>query len=252
MPIKVGKLWKDVTFQSLSRLSKLLYLYLSTDPNINSVGVLTPNLSVVEIELGCTVEELRDSTKELVRSKHIFVKKFGGVIYFMVPEYFNTIPKATSSVLRVKKDLNKLPQGLVDYLLSKGISVEAKVNVFVKPSCEDISSYAFSRGYVVDGNKVIEFYEGNADSLGKSGVWIDGRGKEVRDWRAKLRRVWFKDENKLKKQEDAPKGFEFFHLSFDGVVVYPDGWRRGEPYSKDFAIDMKLKEEFKRLMNEKR
>ena len=58
MPVKVSKLWSDTKFQKLSDQAKLLYLYLSTSKEISVVGTLKPNLDVVKIELGFSIDEL--------------------------------------------------------------------------------------------------------------------------------------------------------------------------------------------------
>ena len=41
-----------------------------------------------------------------------------------------------------------------------------------------------------------------AAKFGKKGVWVDGRGKQVNDWKGKLRKVWFKDERKINAQKN--------------------------------------------------
>jgi hypothetical protein len=244
MPVNIGKLWGDQKFQRMDMLDKLLYIYLSTNPNLNVVGVLSPSIDVMIAELGCSKDHLRFATKGLRSLGYIHVKKFRGIVYFIIPEHFNKVPKAESSITRVQRDLDKLPVGLVKYLENIGITAGAKINPFKKPNSEEVSKYALSKGHLINGEEFIEFYEGKAELFGKKNIWVDGRGKEVRDWKAKLRRVWFKDENKLTEVKGAPKGYEYFYIMFEGKATLPDGWRNGKPYSKNIAVDFELKRQF--------
>ena len=243
MSVKVSKLWSDVKFQRLSDQAKLLYLYLSTNKDISVVGTITPNLDVVKIELNFTIEQLRDSTKTLRQFGYIDVLE-DGVLFFIIPEHFNTIPKSESSVLKIQKCLKGLPTKLVDHLHSLGIRVTSKVNVFKKPTAEEVSDYAMSKGYKIKGLDFIKYYEDQAERFGKKDCWVDSRGTEVRDYKAKLRKVWFRDENKLKVVKGAPEGFESFHVMVDGNPVFPDSWKGGKPHSKNLAMDIKLKEHY--------
>ena len=76
MAVKISKLFKDSRFKDLPNITKLLYIYLSTNPDLNTVGVFSPNLEVVCIEVGCDMEELKESSKRLTKLKYIYVKKF--------------------------------------------------------------------------------------------------------------------------------------------------------------------------------
>jgi hypothetical protein len=243
MAVKVSKLWSDTKFQSLSDQAKLLYLYLCTSKDISVVGTLKPNLDVVKIELGMTTEELRTSTKALRNLNYIGVIKVE-VLYFIVPDHFNTVPKSESSVLKVQKQLKALPDKLVEHLASLGIKTESKVREFTKPTAEEVAEYALSNGYKISGSEFIKYYDDQSERYGKKGVWVDGRGTQVRDWRAKLRKVWFREENKLKQVKGAPEGYESFHIMVNGKPVFPDSWKNDIPHSKNLAMDIKLKEEF--------
>lgn len=244
MAVKVGKLWSDTKFQSLTDRAKLLYIYLATNPDLNTVGVFSPNLEVVRIELGCTIEELRDSTKTLISLGYIKAKKYEGILYFIVPKHFNTIPKSEASVLKVQKQLSQLPKGLVNYLDTLGIKTTSKVRSFSKPESQEVTDYALSLGYNINGEEFVKYYEDQSERYGKKGVWVDGRGTQVRDWKAKLRRVWCKEEHKLKEIKGAPEGFGSFHIVFEGKTAFPDSWKNGKPHSKNLALDMKLKQEY--------
>jgi hypothetical protein len=247
MSVKIDKLWSDSWFQEQSSITKLLYIYLATNPNLNMVGVFSPNPNVVCIEIGCTIEQLRESTKVLKDRGLIHVKSYNDTIYFIIPAHFSSIPKSESTVARVNKVFNELPEGLTKYLESIGISVNSKVRELKKPTPDEVYQYALTQGYVVSGKDFVKYYEEQSDRYGKNGLWVDSTGKEVRDWKAKLRRIWLRDENKIKTFADAPKGFESFHLVENGVVITPDGWKNNKPWSKNLTTDILLKREYERL-----
>ena len=60
--------------------------------------------------------------------------------------------------------------------------------VFVPPKVEDVRNYFFENGYSQRaGENAFYYYTENN--------WHDGNGKEVKNWKMKMRAVWFKDEN---------------------------------------------------------
>lgn len=246
MSVKVGKLWTNSKFSSLSINSKLFYIYLSTTPDINSVGVCCVDIRVVSIQLGLSIDLLRKSMLELVDNNFILCDKVEGLLYFTVLAHFNTLPKSDTTVMQVTKDLKALPKQLVKKLSAYGISTDRKAIIFKEPSAEEVSDYAFSQGYIIDGQEVVDFYRRHASMRGKQGVWLDSRGKQVKDWRSKLRMVWFTDDKKLKSVDGAPKGFEHFHIYIDGKMVFPESWKNGQPFSKNIAVNKQLKEEYEK------
>lgn len=244
MAVKIGKLWTNSKFSSLSNNSKLFYIYLSTSPDINSVGVCSLDVRVVSLQLDLTLDALRESMLELVNTEFILCDNIEGVVYFTVLAHFNSLPKSDTTVMKVTKDLKLLPTKLVKKLAKYGITTDRKAVKFDEPAAEEISEYALSLGHKIDGNEVIKFYRGQAAVRGKQDIWLDTRGKQVKDWKGKLRLVWLKDENKLTEVKDAPKGFEYFHIFVDGKMVFPDAWKNGQPFSKNIAINKKLKEAY--------
>ena len=246
MSVKISKLWNDTKFQNLTNDSKLLYIYLATNPNIMSVGVINLNIDLATLQLNSNIDIIRGSTKELVESGYIKVYKYDNCLYFVVIDHFNTLPKADSTVAKINRELKTLPDNLVKNLDSLGIKTNRKVVDFEIPSEEDILDFAASKGYIVDAKQFSQFYLDQGKKFGKEGQWVDSKGKQVKDWRAKLRLVWFRDENKLKEVKGAPKGFEFFHITFDGKSAYPDYWKDGKPFSKNFVVTKELQKEYER------
>ena len=224
-------------------LQIVLYL-LGNKLGINTLGVCSPNLDVTSAEIGTTLDEIRNSAKQLFSSGYIVMKKYNNIVYFIIPEHFNTIPKSDSSVLRVQKAIQELPKGLQDDLAELGISSDRKVVTFDAPSVEEVRSYILSQGYNVNAATVVDFYESKGKTYNKEGRWVNSKGKEVKDWKATLRQVWFKEERKLKAVVGAPKGFEYFHVVLGGEMIFPDKWINGLPKSKDFAKDAEMKKQF--------
>lgn len=247
MAVKVSKLWGNNKFNNLTKNSKLFYIYLVTNPSINSVGVLSLNMTVVEAQLNIDIKQIRVSTKELISNGYLYVKQFNKIVYFIVPAHFNTLAKSDSTILKITNDLESLPEGLRDFLDSININIKGKVRKFIKPSKNEVLDYAVQNGYMINADDFINFYQNEADKRGRSDVWINSRGKVVRDWKATLRNVWFKDENKLKKCKGAPKGFEYFYVEIKGKNYSPDFWKDGLPQSKDFLISKELKKKYERI-----
>ena len=181
---------------------------------------------------------------ELVKERFIFCDNYNGDIYFTVLAHFATLPKSEAVARRVKKELSELPEGLVTKLSAYGIRPALKVREFVEPTPEEVSEYCLTVGHKVDGRQVVEFYRNQAEKRGKKGYWYDSKGKLVIDWKRKVRSVWCRDENKLKAIDGAPKGYEYFHIYVDGVMVFPDAWKGGKPFSRNIAMNKKLKEEY--------
>ena len=211
-----------------------------------TVGAISLNLELVKLQLGLSLEDIRNATTELVSSGYIKVGKFEGELYFIVPEHFNTVAKSDSSVLKIKKELRRLPQGLVKLLDSLNINTTRKVVTFEEPTTKEVMDYALELGYKVDAEEFIGFYRGKAEAYGKKGLWVDGRGKQVKDWRAKLRIIWCKDENKLKTVDGSPKGFESFYIEFEGKSVFPESWKDGKPHSKNMVVNKALQKEYEK------
>ena len=246
MAVKLDKTFRDVKFRGLSKNSKLLYFYLVTHKDLSIVGTLILDLEIFLIQSTLTLEELRSSSRELIDNNYLCTKMFGETVYFIIPEHFNTIPKSEATINKVNRVLKDLPEELVRFLDSKGINTTSKIKKFVKPTAKEVTEHGLSLGYLIDGEEFIRSYEEYSDRYGKKDIWVDSRGTQVRDWKAKLRKIWCKEERKLKKFDDAPKGFETFYIFVEGKITSPDGWRGGKPFSKSLPIDIELKKHYER------
>lgn len=249
MAVKISKLWSNNRFLNLTNNSKLFYIYLATNPNIMTVGVVSLNLDMLTVQLGLTKDEVREASKQLVDAGLIAIKKYDE-LYFIVKAHFDSVPKSDTTVLKINKELDLLPSKLVKFLDSININTSRKAVVFNEPTPDEIMKYALSYGYQINAKAVIDFYRSKAKAYGKEGLWLDSRGKQVKDWKAKLRVVWFKDENKLKVVDGAPKGFESFYIDFEGQQVFPESWKDGKPHSKNIAIKKALQKEYEKRIKD--
>ena len=64
---------------------------------------------------------------------------------------------------------------------------------FIPPTVEEVRAYFKTNGYSIEAaNKAHKYYN--------EGEWVDGGGKQIRNWKQKMVAVWFKDEYRVKKQ----------------------------------------------------
>jgi len=244
--IKISSLWKNPKFKSLDDTSKLLYIYLATIPSLTTLGICCLTIDVIQLELSKTFDEVRRATVVLVGKGFISVQNSPDGVYFAVLNHFMTLPKTESLAKKALQELETLPEKLKE-ALSSNIDIDKKIIKFSEPSEQDVLDYAVSKGFMVNAKDFIDYYRRMAEQFGKSSGWYDSRGKQVKNWQGKLTKVWCKDENKLKKCEDAPKGYEYFHAVLNGRIVYPDYWKDGKPFSKEgLTTNKKLAEEYAR------
>lgn len=246
MAIKIGKLFGNNTFTKLSNNAKLIYIYLASNPNILSVGVLSLNVDVAALQLSMSVDTFRTGCLELVNKEYVSIDKFDDGLYFTVINHFDTVPKSERAATKAAKELQQLPKGLVKRLDELDIKTSRKLVEFIEPTEQEVMDYSLSQGYKIDAKAFIEYYRGKGVEFGKEGLWLNWKGKQVKDWKATARRVWFKDENKLKTVKGAPKGFESFYINFEGKQVFPESWKNSLPHSKNIAVDKALKREYEK------
>jgi hypothetical protein len=166
--------------------------------------------------------------------------------YFILTQYYNNLPSGEYTTNKGAKALRLLPEELSEWILTF-LDIERDEKVFIEPTASEVEDYAMQIGYGLDGEFMVNYYR-EQGLLHRKKTWCDSRGKPVRDWKRKLRMVWCKPTNKLRKCNDAPPGFEYFYIRKDGLVFYPDGWRNGQPFSKEGII---LTEELKQAYEEK-
>lgn len=249
MAVKISSLWNKAEFITLTTKAKLLYIYLTNNTSINNVGVFSLDPEISAKTLNMELEEFKVATIELRNLEMIYVKKFGDIIYYVVPSHFSTVAKSEANLNKIRSELKSLPKGLVDYLASIGITTSAKQITFDKPTIEDIRKFSLSKGYNIDAKVFYDYYENASNNRGIKDYWVDSRGARIKNWQMKLQQVWFKDDRKFEVPKDAPEGFELFSVEVNGTAVYPDYWKDGRPMSKDFVTKRELNKEFDKIKN---
>lgn len=241
------KLWGIGKFGELSSCGKYLLMYFGHHPNISIVGVIvTKGIEQMLEHTGLSQEEFRVTVKELIDNKLLYIEKYEGKLYFIIPRHFSSVPKNETTVLKFQRFMDDLPSKIKDKLDDLNIKLKGRMKEFVKPNVDELELFIMQEGYDVDATQVIRHYEHIADKYGRKGEWINVKGKPVKDWKATLRKVWFKDERKLSPQKNAPKGYEFFHIKKDNEIYYPM-WKNDEPKHKDFLLNRLMKEKYDRL-----
>jgi hypothetical protein len=65
------------------------------------------------------------------------------------------------------------------------------------PTLDSVEQYFIDNGYTKESaKKAFDYY--NASLTGGNRKWTDSKGNVVKNWKQKMRSVWFKEENKVK------------------------------------------------------
>jgi hypothetical protein len=234
--VKVGKLWGDARFASLSPSSKLLYCYLTTQPNITTLGVLDLYVERVNLDLGIHSPEWFKTLKD----KDLINYYWGDdedTVHVLVLDHYHSLAKSKANIRK----------GLDEGKNSKGKTKEMLLGVFTKadftndsfkaPTPQEVMEYALGLGYEVNGRAFVDYYADND--------WYDKNNKKVRAWKSKVSKVWCREENKLETVKGAPKGFEYFFADLEeGVRVFPESWKNGLPSHSNFLYAEYLTDKF--------
>ena len=160
MAVNVTKLWREGRFQSLELHSKLLYIYLITSPNLNTVGLLNIAPQSIKSDLNLDEKEFRTACGKLRDSSFIKIFAVDDQIYFSVPDHFPTLAKSVAISKKATKELDSLPENVLETAQTLGLIPDIEKHVeFNAPTPEEIEAYAVSKGHLVDAKVVIEFYE---------------------------------------------------------------------------------------------
>ena len=240
--IKVSKLWGDGLFQSLTTEAKLLYLHLATNPSLSTLGIVRTTADQIKNNLNYEKETAIQSSLELKNKKYVHVFKIDDITYFLILDHLNTLSNSQSVINKLKKEYETLDDRVKEELLKIGVNLSTitkKFDKFIVPTPEEVEAYAISLGHMISGEQVIEHYQKDGNK------WVDARGKRVLDWKAKVRKVWCREDNKIPKGKDAPKGFEYFFVKSGDSIIFATHWVKGEPRSKEGLVgDKKLNEKY--------
>jgi len=225
--VKFGKLWGDADFASLSPNSKLLYCYLVSQPNITTLGVVS--LFKDKILFDLSIKDFDKSYRALLKKGYIRGYEDSNVIHAVVVDHWKSLPKSKTNIRKALDEGKSASPKLLKIfreVFKKG-DFESNTS-FKTPTPSEVSDYALSLGYLVNGKEFCEYYGSND--------WYDKNNKLVRNWKQKLEKVWCRDKNKLEKAEGAPKGFEYFYVELEsGERIFPTSWKDGLPQHGNFV-----------------
>lgn len=208
--------WADPWFRKLDIEAKMLWLWLLD--NCDCAGIIEPDMELARFQIGAsndlerTLASLGDRVER--RGDKLFVPKF---IPYQYGPVLNPENKAHKGVLKRLSEIESIPsesneskdlhspfQGASEGLASPpgigigigegvrtGIGVRAK---FTKPSPEEVTDYAKTINFKLDGNEFCDFYASKGWIIGKS---------PMKDWQAAVR-TW-KKHAKPEQIADPPK-----------------------------------------------
>lgn len=234
--VKVTKLWGNGRFSSLPPKSKLLYIYLVTHPSISTLGVLELNKHRINLDLSFEDKDLENNINFLKHFSFLETIEDSELEVFIIKDHFLSLSK---SKLNIRKAMDEGKNSLYKKKLNQIYSSEDfKPSMgFIPPTPEEVSEYALTKGYIVNGKTFVDYYSSND--------WYNKNNKKVRSWKRTLERVWFRDENKLTPVKGAPKGFEYFYTTLeDGTRLSPEGWKSGKPTHSNYLYAALLNDIF--------
>ena len=86
------------------------------------------------------------------------------------------------------------------------------------PSLDSVEQYFIDNGYTKESaKKAFDYY--NASLTGGKRKWTDSKGNVVKNWKQKMRSVWFKEENKVK-----PKASSDTFVNSQGQTINKAAW----------------------------
>ena len=86
------------------------------------------------------------------------------------------------------------------------------------PSLDSVEQYFLDNGYTKESaKKAFDYY--NASLTGGKRKWTDSKGNVVKNWKQKMRSVWFKEENKVK-----PKASSDTFVNSQGQTINKAAW----------------------------
>jgi hypothetical protein len=250
--VKIGRLWGDAKFQLLSPNAKLLYIYLSTNPNITTLGVVDIFIGKIEFDLSYrsnyNKEQIQKLLEQLESCNYILYTNEENDFHdeerykIIVTDHYKSLPKSKLNI-RKAVDEGKTSKPILKAMFKTIFSLsDFESNGFKPPTPKEVTEYAMSLGYQLNGKTFVDYYGDND--------WYDKNDKKVRAWKAKVQKVWCREENKLQSVKGAPDGFEFFFVDLeDGSRIFPESWKDGKPSHSNFIYAEYLTNEFNEQTN---
>ena len=218
------KFWNDPYIEELSPSEKLLFLYCLTSPYSNLLGIYEISQKKISFETGLNQETIRKGFERFGKDSKVFYK--GNFI--IIPNFLNHQRLNSNMKIGITKIFNDLPEwlrndvlgngseglgndsegfekirnGLLKYEIEIGSMKEEEGSKkkekgkpkFTPPSLDEVKQYFKEWGYKEQAaEKAFNYYE--------TGNWKDSQGNKVKNWKQKMQVIWFREENKIKGQQ---------------------------------------------------
>lgn len=188
-----------------------MYIYLIT--RCDHAGIIDLNIELAEFQtkikglaksMATVRQELRERFVHL-RDNYYIMPKF---IAFQYPKGLNSNVKPqlavinrlaefgldSNSYLRVSEELANSYLTVQDKDKDTDKDKDKEKDKSLKVSQEDVIQYFVDNGYTKESAvKAFDYYD--------CANWRDSKGNQVKNWKQKMRGVWFKDENKAQSKD---------------------------------------------------
>ncbi|MCG3176871.1 MAG: hypothetical protein MOGMAGMI_01835 [Candidatus Omnitrophica bacterium] len=144
------KIWKDNWFSSLPKNSKLLFLYLVSNEDVNMIGIYEANDMEMKLWLGFNDKELQEA-KEFLRAKVIFKN---GWVKILNHDKYNSYGNGEKQKSALEKEKKIVPQYLYDTSIDTSMDTSAILDINHKS--ENIKQKKGGVGGKVDHVKIIK------------------------------------------------------------------------------------------------
>lgn len=233
------KFWDDPFIEGLNPSEKLLFLYLITNPLTNLLGIYEITLKRISYDTGLSKETISKGFERFGMVKKAFYIKDNFII---LPNWLKNQRLNSNMKVAVAREFQSLPINLKNSILTNGserlgndsegfrmvmeglgkyeIEIESEIEIekedekgkrkgkFISPILNEVISYFKENGYSEEAaNKAFKHYD--------LANWHDTNGKPVLNWKQKMNTVWFKDENKTKKESESQSGISIGQIQKD-------------------------------------
>ena len=185
--------------------AKFVALYLSTWMNLEH-DIAWPSIARISTETGLSKPTAIKWLKWLADNEWLEVDHRGKKVGSNGGEQTNNQYKI--SIPRWLNDLTTLTKGgkTVDTKVVKQFNPNNNINnnnIYrgnsnKPPSLEDVKEYFTTNGFSVEAAERAYWYYEECRRDNNDRVWKDSRGNTVKNWKQKMRGVWFKPENQIK------------------------------------------------------
>lgn len=195
--------WEILTDEQAGKLVKILIKYQFDDVIPDN---LPPDLRMAFLFLKPVIDKQRDDYDAVCEKRRQAAEQRWNKQQTDANVY-TSMQVDASDANRI--ELNRTELNRIDIEKSTGVDSKKTGNRFSRPSVEDVSEYIAEKGYTVDAQHFIDYYEANG--------WKVGRNP-MRDWRAAVR-TWQQREQADTRTRTAAKSQQP-----DGAILGAGEW----------------------------